>query len=110
MKQYERVTKTELPRRTYTVIRCDIRAAHSYLRGAAKPYDDTFMADMDAVAEALCGEISGAVLAFTQSDEISVLATDLGGTNTQPWFAGEVQKIVSCAAALATVTLARRRD
>jgi tRNA(His) guanylyltransferase len=109
MKGYERATRTVLPRRTYTLIRVDGRAFHSYLRGAAKPYDYDFMADMDAVAEALCSEISGSVFAFTQSDEISVLAIDFGGPNTQPWFAGEVQKVVSSAAALASVTLCRRR-
>lgn len=110
MKGYEQATKTVLPRRTYTITRVDGRAFHSYLRGADKPYDYPFMADMDAVAQALCSEISGSVFAFTQSDEISVLAIDFGGTNTQPWFAGEVQKMVSTAAATAAVVLARRRD
>lgn len=110
MKAYETATRTSLPVRTYTILRCDGRAFHTYLRGAEKPYDYLFMADMDAVAEALCAEVSGAVFAFTQSDEISVLAYDFGGTNTQPWFDGVVQKIVSVAAATATATLVRRRD
>ena len=35
MKCYEAVTRTVLPRRTYALIRVDVRAAHSYLRGAA---------------------------------------------------------------------------
>lgn len=109
MKQHEQATRTVLPRRTYTLIRCDGRAFHSYLRAAAKPYDYGFMADMDAVAETLCAEISGSVLAFVQSDEISILTVDFGGANTQPWFGGEVQKIVSSAAALASVALCRRR-
>ena len=109
MKTHERVAKTVLPRRTFTILRADGRAFHSYLRRAEKPYDFAFMADMDAVAEALCVEISGSVFAFTQSDEISVLITDFGGANTQPWFAGEVQKMCSIAAATATAALVRRR-
>lgn len=109
MKAHEAVTKTILPRRTYTLIRTDGRAFHSYLRGAERPYDQQFMADMDAVAVALCQEISGTVLAYVQSDEISVLAVDFATPSTEPWFAGEVQKIVSIAAATATAHLNARR-
>lgn len=105
MKTYEHATRTVLPRRTYTIIRVDGRAFHSYLRGATKPYDTDFMADMDAVATTLCAEISGAVFAYTQSDEISVLLTDFATPGTQPWFGGVVNKIVSISAALATATL-----
>jgi tRNA(His) guanylyltransferase len=109
MKRYERATQTVLPARTYTVVRVDGRAFHSYLRGAQKPYDYGFMSDMDTAAEALCKEISGSVFAYTQSDEISVLAVDFASPGMQPWFAGEVQKIVSIAAATASVALAARR-
>lgn len=94
-----------LPRRTYTVIRVDIRAAHGYLHDAARPFDLEFMGHMDQVAVALCGEISGAVLAFVQSDEISVLVTDFDAAGTQPWFGGVVQKVTSIAAATATAHL-----
>ncbi len=109
MKAFEATQRTILPRRTYSIIRCDGRAFHSYLRGAVKPYDETFMADMDAVADALCTTISGAVFAYVQSDEISVLVSDFGSFNTEPWFGGVVQKVVSCSAATATAALIARR-
>ncbi|MEV5211262.1 tRNA(His) guanylyltransferase Thg1 family protein [Micromonospora sp. NPDC053740] len=109
MKGYERATLTLLPRRTYTIIRVDGRAFHSYLRGADKPYDQQFMADMDAVAQALCQEVSGAVFAYTQSDEISLLACDFATPGTQPWFGGVAAKVVSITAAVATATLNARR-
>jgi len=109
MKRHEAAYRQLLPRRTYTVLRVDGRAFHSYLRGAAKPFDHEFMADMDAVAEALCAEISGAVLAYTQSDEISVLVTDFASEKTQPWFGGVAAKWLSVSAALATAVLAERR-
>jgi len=109
MKRYEATTRTLLPRRTYTVIRVDGRAFHSYLRGAAKPFDEPFMADMDATAEALCAEITGACFAYTQSDEISILLTDFGSHNTEPWFGGVVAKQLSIAASLATAVLNERR-
>jgi tRNA(His) 5'-end guanylyltransferase len=109
MKGYEQVTRQVLPPRTYTLIRVDIRAAHTLLKGAARPFDYTFMADMDIVAETLCKEISGAVLAFTQSDEISILLTDFRSSFTMPWFDGVTAKMISISAALATATLNRRR-
>lgn len=105
MKVYEAATRTILPRRTYTLIRVDGRAFHSFLRHAAKPYDYGFMRHMDDVTSALCAEVGGAVLGYTQSDEISVLATDFGSVHTQPWFGGVVQKIVATAAATATAAL-----
>ncbi|MFF0597869.1 tRNA(His) guanylyltransferase Thg1 family protein [Streptomyces antibioticus] len=109
MKRHEAPYRLLLPRRTYTVLRVDGRAFHSYLRGAEKPFDETFMADMDAVAEALCQEITGAVLAYTQSDEISVLACDFAGEQTEPWFGGVAAKQLSISAALATAVLNERR-
>ena len=109
MKRYEAAYRSILPRRTYTLLRVDGRSFHSYLRGAAKPFDEEFMADMDAVAEALCAEITGSVFAYTQSDEISVLVTDFASEQTEPWFGGVVAKQVSISASLATAVLNERR-
>jgi tRNA(His) guanylyltransferase len=104
-KGYEASWKTVLPRRMATVVRLDGRAFHSHLRGADKPFDMQFVADMAEVMKALCAEMQGAVFAYQQSDEISVLLQDWQDTHTEPWFAGEVQKIVSISAAIATATL-----
>lgn len=102
MKQYEAVCRTSLPPRSYSVIRVDGRAFHTLLRGATKPFDYDFMTAMDITAVALCEQVQNAVFGYVQSDEISVLAADFTGSNTQPWFGGEVQKQVSIAAATAT--------
>jgi tRNA(His) 5'-end guanylyltransferase len=109
MKRHEAAHRAVLPRRTYTVLRVDGRSFHNYLRGAAKPFDEQFMADMDAVAEALCSEITGSVFAYTQSDEVSILATDFATEQTEPWFGGVVAKQLSAAASLATAVLNERR-
>lgn len=109
MKRHETVYRQLLPRRTYSVLRVDGRSFHSYLRGCERPFDVEFMADMDAVAEALCSEITGAVLAYTQSDEISVLFTDFGSTGTEPWFGGVLAKQLTIASSLATAVLNERR-
>lgn len=109
MKRYEATTRHTLPRRTYTILRVDGRAFHTYLRGAAKPFDEQFMADMNTVAESLCQEITGTVFAYTQSDEISILITDFGSEQTEPWFGGVIAKQLSISAALATAVLNERR-
>jgi tRNA(His) 5'-end guanylyltransferase len=109
MKRYEATTRALLPRRTYTLLRVDGRSFHNYLRGCRRPFDEAFMADMDTVAEALCAEISGTVMAYTQSDEISILVTDFGSHSTEPWFGGVVAKQLSISASLATAVLNERR-
>lgn len=100
--QYENRAKTFLPRRTYTIIRLDGKAFHTYTRGLDRPYDGKLMDDFAATAEFLCREVGGARLAYCQSDEISLVLTDFDKTSTQAWFDGGVQKITSVSASLAT--------
>lgn len=102
MKRYEHVYRQYLPRRTYTLIRLDGRAFHTYLRGAEKPFDEQFMEQMDTIAEWLCTDIQGARFAYVQSDEISFLATDFETNQSEPWFGGNINKILSISAAQAT--------
>jgi tRNA(His) guanylyltransferase len=104
MKRYEATTRFTLPRRTYTILRVDGRAFHSWTRGLAKPYDQNFMQLMDVAALALCEQIPGAQFAYVQSDEISVLTVDFLNINTEPWFEGNVQKWASISASIATMT------
>lgn len=109
MKRYERTFRQFLPRRAYTLMRLDIRAAHTYLRHAERPFDRGFMTDMDIVSAKLCEEIPGARFAYTQSDEISLLITDFDTTQTEPWFGGNLTKLVSVSAGLASALLAKQR-
>src|SRR5271170_3747287 len=107
MKRYEEATRFTLPRRTYTIIRVDGRAFHSWTRGLEKPYDTDFMHLMDHTAIALCEQISGSQFAYVQSDEISVLAVDFLDINTEPWFDGNIQKWCSVGASVATMAFNR---
>lgn len=102
MKLYEAASKMVLPRRTYTVIRVDGRCFHTLLKKAKKPFDYYFVATMDIVAQEMCKNIGNAVLAYTQSDEISIVLQDFKTHATEPWFGGVVQKQTSIAASLAT--------
>ena len=100
--QYENRTRHFLPRRTYTLLRIDGKAFHSYTRGCEKPFDYTLMDQMDQTAKFLCEQIQGAALAYVQSDEITILTTDFNKITTDAWFDGNLQKIVSVSASLAT--------
>jgi tRNA(His) 5'-end guanylyltransferase len=99
---YENRTRYYLPRRTYTLVRVDGKAFHQYTKACARPYDRDLMADMDGAALALCQNIENARLAFVQSDEISVLLTDFATPQSEAWFDGNLQKICSLSAAIAT--------
>lgn len=99
---YENRTKTYLPRRTNTIIRIDGKAFHTFTRGFEKPYDTNLSNTMDMTAKLLCENIQGAVMAYIQSDEISILLTDYKKITTDAWFDGNIQKIVSISASMAT--------
>ena len=71
--QYEVRTKSYLPRRTYTVIRLDGKAFHTFTKGFERPYDMNLINAMDYTTKMLCENIQGARVAYTQSDEISIL-------------------------------------
>ncbi len=109
MKRHEAVTRHVLPTRTYTVLRIDGKAFHSYTRGLERPFDVKLMDDMDYVAKTLCHEITGTVLAYVQSDEISLLVTDFAKTGTQPWMGGVLAKWQSVSASVATCAMIERR-
>jgi tRNA(His) guanylyltransferase len=101
MKGYERAAKYVLPRRMPVILRVDGKAFHTVTRGCAKPFDPYLMGKMDHVAVRLCEEAQGAVLAFVQSDEVSVLLHNYKRLNSEAWFDNEVQKLVSVAAGIA---------
>lgn len=99
---YEDRTRISLPRRSYTIIRIDGKAFHTYTKGLLRPFDDGLIDDMDATAAYLCKNIMGAKFAFVQSDEISVLLTDFEEIGTQAWFDNNLQKMCSVSASMAT--------
>ena len=106
-KNFENRYRYYLPRRTYTIIRCDGKAFHSFCKKAEKPFDSVLIEAMAQTATFLCSKIEGAKLGYVQSDEITVLMTDFDTTNTQSWFDGNQMKIVSVSAALSTAMFNR---
>lgn len=99
---YEDRTRYKLARRTNTIIRIDGKAFHTYTKGLNRPFDIGLMEDMNKTTEYLCQNIQGAKFGYVQSDEISILITDYDDITTHAWFDGNLQKMASIAASLAT--------
>lgn len=102
MKQYEAVSSLVLPRRMPFIIRIDGKAFHTFTKGMAKPWDNGLISSLLTTAMMLCRNIQVAKLAYWQSDEISILATDYDSLKTDSWLGKKVQKIVSVSASIAT--------
>ena len=100
MKTYERVWTQTLPIRMPLIIRLDGKAFHSYTTHAEKPFDEKLMKVMDESAQMVMKEISGAVLAYVQSDEVSILVNSYRNIDEQPWFGNELPKIISVSAGM----------
>lgn len=103
MKTYESVSKTYLTRRIPAIIRIDGKAFHTFTRGMKKPFDCLLMSVMQLTMKALCEEVQGCVLGYTQSDEITLVLTDYETITTDAWFGYCVQKMASIAASIATI-------
>lgn len=99
---YEDRFRFQLTRRLPVIVRLDGRSFHTLTRHCEKPYDKYLSNCMADTTLFLCQEMQGAKIAYTQSDEISVLLTDYDLITTQAWFDYSLQKIVSVSAALAS--------
>jgi tRNA(His) 5'-end guanylyltransferase len=106
---YEDRTRIKLPRRTFTIIRIDGKAFHTYTKGLTRPFDIGLIDDMNATTAYLCKNIQGAKFGYVQSDEISLVLTDFDDLGTHAWFDNNLQKMVSVAASMATSEFNRLR-
>lgn len=106
---YEDRTRYKLARRTNTIIRIDGKAFHTYTKGLNRPFDEGLIKDMNSTTKFLCQNIQGAKFGYVQSDEISILITDYDDITTHAWFDGNLQKMASIAASLATSEFNRLR-
>lgn len=100
---YEEIPKTKLMRRCPVICRLDGRSFHTFTRGFKRPFDDVLIRTMQETAKYLCENIQGCSLAYTQSDEISLLLIDYQRFETSAWFDYEIQKMCSISASMATM-------
>ena len=107
MKGYEAVPQNILMKRTPVIIRLDGKAFHTFTKRKAfkqddSPFSDIMSACMIQTAMALTRGIQGAAFTYSQSDELSILLRDWATFDTQQWFGGKIQKIVSISASMAS--------
>lgn len=104
MKKYERCSSHYLMPHMPTIIRVDGKTFHSFTRkiGAKKPFDQSLRRIFLKTMEMLFDNIQNAAFAYHQSDEISILLKDWPDLNTEQWFGGNIQKIASVSASMAT--------
>lgn len=102
IKKYEEVSRTYLIPRSYVCIRVDGRSFHTWVRGLDKPFDKGLIQDMDNTAVFLCENIQNARVGYVQSDEISIITANFDNFETDTFFGGNIQKIASIVASMAT--------
>jgi len=102
MKKYENAYRHYLPERMPLIIRIDGSHFHTYTKNLNKPFDKDLANAFWETCKYLLENISGAKLAYHQSDEISLLITNYDKLETQSWFDNNIQKMVSLSASLAT--------
>lgn len=95
MKEYERASSSTLPRRLPIIVRVDGRCFHSATRGLTKPFDPDLVEALNQTASEVCSNVTGAQLAYTQSDEVSFLIHGYKSIYSQPYFSNVTQKLVS---------------
>lgn len=112
MKRAEASSKTYLLNRMPVIIRVDGKAFHTFAKKiykfdpTIKNKDTPFSAAMHEImvqtTRELVQNIQNCVFGYTQSDEISLLLRDWDTHETQQWFGGSHQKMVSVSASIAT--------
>lgn len=103
MKGYEDVQRYHLTKRIPTLIRLDGKAFHTFTRGFRKPCDMVLQKTMWDTATYLCKNIQGCKIAYTQSDEITLLLIDYDTLDTSSWFEKNIVKMISVSASMATL-------
>jgi len=102
MKGYENENRHYISKKAYTILRLDGRSFSRYTKGLERPFDDDFISDMNDTASHLCSKITGVKMAICSSDEISLVLTDFEHASTDMFFGGNIQKICSIAASIAS--------
>ena len=92
----------------YTLLMLDGKNFSKMIKNTfKKPFDEDFIHMMNETAKYLVEHLQGAKIAYTQSDEISILVTDFDTPQTDLLFGGRLCKINSIAASMATAEFNR---
>lgn len=106
-RNYEIPCQYYLTRRTPVIIRIDMNAGHNFTQDMTKPFDLIFVESMHNTSIALSEQIMNAEFVYTQSDEINILLVDYRKISSGQWLDGNIQKIASISASMATIEFNR---
>lgn len=101
MKLYEQVFDSSVVPNLPVLVRIDGKSFHSWTRQLQRPYDAKLFELFDQTTMFLMEE-SNAILGYTQSDEISILLYNNGDSESQIFFDGRINKLVSVLASMTT--------
>jgi len=102
-KEYESVSRQFLINKLPVIVRIDGKAFHTWTRNLNSPFDSDLMEAMNKTTEIICKEMQGFKCAYVQSDEISIVLSDIShNVNTQAWFNNNRDKIISISSSLAS--------
>lgn len=99
---YEKATKFYITKRMPVIIRVDLVNAKRFTEKLFKPFDSIFITCMEYAMRKTAENIQNCKFAYTQSDEISFYLRDYDNLTTEQWRNGNIQKMASIAASLAT--------
>lgn len=106
-REFQKVQDYQLIPGEYLIFHIDGRAFSGYTKRnfKNKPFDPDFIKAMDETTAYLCHEVGNVKVAFTQSDEITLICHEKNyetGFRVDRWFSDRVWKLCSIAASLAT--------
>lgn len=97
---YRSLTDYKLLPNGYVIVMLDGRSFSKNIKKKfERPFDENFISMMNETAEYLCKNIQGCKMGYVQSDEISLLLSDIEG---EMFFGGRLCKILSLTASMAT--------
>lgn len=102
MKAYEGIEANRLLIPNLPIIcRLDAKAFHTWTRSCARPFDFKLQELFDRTAQFLV-EKTNAVVAYTQSDEITLILWNYNKPESEVMFNGRTQKLTSVLASMTT--------
>jgi len=112
MKKYEADSERNgcLDMRAPVIIRLDGCHFHTWVKKAKlhKPFDRRMIDAMQTATLALCNEIQSSVMAYVQSDEISLVLRNDQSEKSDAWFGNRMQKLCSISASICSVAFNNR--
>jgi tRNA(His) guanylyltransferase len=110
MKDYENSSDYILMRRTPIICRVDGIGFSRLCKKLKRPYEPLFLEAMAETMLKIVQNIAGAVFAYQQSDEITIVIRNDQTLDCDPWYGNRVQKIATAIASNATFHLNKNLD